>query len=188
MKILVHGPRKSGRSELVRRVMSLYHDRVAVPGGVGELPRGYKLSAMFGELAVLGNYENTTRDRHGMCEFDRYKADFVAALDFANKQTIPVLCEGGFLNPRRLDSDTGRIFCKGALVIWLSPYDTVPIGIDSDSFWNHHGRATITVSKMVMHGATRINLNRDDALSFICGKIDDRLDPKFSIGQPHNYR
>src|SRR5690349_3575167 len=96
---IVHvlGPAGSGKSHLVRRVMSGYTGLKVVDGGVGGLPLGYKMTTADASLLVLGNYEEDVgRARHGMTQFNRFRKDFDRALAKAKavSANMPVLYEG----------------------------------------------------------------------------------------------
>lgn len=202
MKILINGPAGGGKSVIVRQVMSLYDCVAAVPGGIGGLPRAYRCERMsisgivLAKLEILGNYENTFRDHHGLAEFNRYRADFVAALDYAIKISHPVLCEGGFLHPRRLDCDAAAKFCADCTILWLDPPEARESAIfrrgrdlGDDSYRHHVDAAAATGAKMLAMGAKCEEISsRADCLRRVCELIDPTLDPTLAAAHAQNYR
>lgn len=148
------------------------------------------------DLCVLGNYERSFRDRHGMSEFDRYKTDFVAVLGYANSLKCAVLCEGGFVHPRRLACDAGREFSKSCIIVWLSPAsaraDVVTRNgrcVDDVGFERHIAASMSVVEKMCEFGANVMAIeDRDDAMKKICLIIDPRLHPEQAAPFMYDYR
>jgi len=198
IRVAVLGPHGSGKSTLVRRVMSLYESRQRLPGGVGELPNGYLLSRTVGttdvvderRLIVLGNYETTGRDHHGMKMFDRYHSNFLQALRYANTQKDPVLCEGGFLKPRRLAGMIGAAFSSSLVVVWIEdPLSRSRWRKDtgSDSFEKNKNLQLETIDVMCDYGAQFYVVNTpDEGLDVVCGLIDTSLDTAHA--KPDNLR
>lgn len=206
MRILVSGPLGAGKSVLVRRVMSLYDRRKIVQGGVGGLPLAYTLSRVnrtpageghydeveYGRLEILGNYELSFRNRHGLTQFCRYHADFLHVLRHARKIKYPVLCEGGFLHPRRLDTDEGREFCNGATIVWMAPLRSeieIDRAITKDGYERRLDAARATCQKMIEMGAEFTNIiDREEALRYVCQLIDPSLDVSKASAPTHDYR
>lgn len=118
MIVVLLGPLGSGKSTLVRRLMQLYKERTAVPGGVGHLPLGYKLARGEQRLTVVGNYETTSRTRHGMSQFDRYYKNFDDALRLA-VLSQPAIMEGSFTKPDRLWAGWGPQLAASTTVVYL---------------------------------------------------------------------
>lgn len=199
-RILVLGPHGAGKSTLVRQVMSLYERRLATPGGVGALPLGYELRHMSDvqalgvvggfattinvsgppALVVLGNYEETGRDRYGMHQFERYQSNFVAALQHALLAKVPVLMEGGFTKPRRLATEDGKRFCAGLQIVWLSPDDSLRCArtsVTREQWRRSNDVATSAASQMIKSGAeVWTTKDRQQALSWVCSVVDQTLD------------
>lgn len=199
IKILVSGPRSAGKTVLVRRVISLYDRVTPINGGIGALPGGYdllRLTDAYGFQArarVLGNYAMDSRSRHGMAEFDRYRADFTSALRRANASSLPILCEGGFMSPRRIDTDEGREFAEDLQIIYLSPDADVPWSGASDAIasttsWVSE-KMIRTLERLIHHGAAISQYeSRDMALACVCHLLDPDLDWTKSIVPAQDYR
>jgi len=198
IKILISGPRGGGKSTIVRQVMSLYSRSEMLSGGVGGLPRGYRLLRInhipegegwsreqeCGRLLVLGNYSTRLRDRFGMGVFDRYREDFLAALDYANRQPSPALCEGGFLHTKRIDTDQVREFCKELTIVWLTPSDAAKCDVrhrrvdyGDVSRSNYERRAADVVNKLMKLGAEICEFtDREKTLRLVTEQISQQLD------------
>jgi len=157
---------------------------------------GHHDEQRYGKIVVMGNYSTLLRDHHGMGIFDRYRGDFLSALDHANRQSCPVVCEGGFLHPKRVNTDQGRSFCKNLQIIWLSPDDAkyrdiVHRGRDhgDESRLIHEHRAANTANEMVKYGAvTHEFSDREAALRYVLSQIDVTLDASLCPAPWQDYR
>lgn len=209
-KILISGPPGAGKSVIVRQVMSLYSRITTLPGGVGGLPLGYTCEQIVqipvgeghhdekivGRLEILGNYENTFRDHHGMHCTTRYRTDFLRALWYANKTSHTSLCEGGFTHPRRMIGDIVEKFCAQCVVLWLDPPEAYDSAIsqrrrtlDVDGYTMRTSAAAVTVDRMTQLGAQCEEINdRVACLRRVCELIDQHLDWTKAAPPEPNYR
>lgn len=192
-RILILGPHGSGKSTLVRQVMSLYERRTAILGGVGALPLGYRCEHL-GALVVIGNYEETGRDQYGMHQFERYRSNFMSAITYATTASVmaPVLMEGGLTKPRRLETDEGKKFCDGLLVIWLAPANgprCMRSGLTQEQYLTS-GETSLMISEITEKNGAEVHrtCHREDALMWTCDVIDSTLNyRKVSVFSP-DYR
>jgi hypothetical protein len=176
--------------------MSLHERRTVVPGGVGELPLGYELRRDYdqpaAQLVVIGNYEETLRDHYGMHQFERYRSNFIAALEYATTAECSVLMEGGLTRRRRLETEEGKRFCDGLLTIWLCPANAarcMRVGLTDEQYHRSHA-ASIAVAKTVEDNGAEVHrtCHREDALKWVCDVVDDRLDYRRAAVFQTDYR
>lgn len=113
--VLILGPYGSGKSTLVRRLMKprAWTKRFRT----GHLPESYHSK----DLVVFGNYEDTSRTRHGMGHLDRDPLAHELAMRHAVEESrrLPVVMEGGFSRFERLKSAHGQRFANETTAILL---------------------------------------------------------------------
>lgn len=113
MNVVVLGPYGAGKSTLVRRIMRTRPCTKVYGSGI--LPMAYRAE----DLVVYGNYERTSRSRHGMTIFERDPHAFDEIMRIAATEPLPGLMEGGFTKTERLWYGYGPTFARTCRVIYL---------------------------------------------------------------------
>jgi hypothetical protein len=113
MTVLILGPYGAGKSTLVRRLMKPREWEVVYRSG--PLPWSYHSK----DLVVYGNYERTSRTRHGMSVFDRDPLAFDLTIRYATESKLPGLMEGGFSKAERIWMGYGPMFAKTCRIVYL---------------------------------------------------------------------
>jgi len=120
VNVVVLGPYGSGKSTLVRRLMKARTWRKIY--GTSPLPMYYESP----DLIVYGNYETTSRMRHGMTAYDRDPFGFDEIMRRASESPKSGVMEGGFTKWERLWAGYGPEFAKTCRTVYIN-VDGMPV-------------------------------------------------------------